>query len=691
MPERIYTRKDSLTENLHGIQVPDPYRWLEGDPDSSELRSWLTKQADRSSRYFKSIPIRNTLRDEFKKIFDRDSISIPTPRQGKYFYEKRKANEDMAVLYVKEGMDGTARVLINPNTLSPDKTTVLSDWDASRDGKFLVYALSQSGNDRNELRVMDVESGKDIDEAVPDSLYPEINTWNLDGTGFWYSCRDPRISESEARLHRRIFFHRLGTPIKEDTLVWGEDFPKDCLFWVRLSSDGRYLAGVAYGREEGKEWTEIYAKDLRQEQDFILVVKRIPGSLFYSGRIHRDRLYVLTNHDAPKWKLMATDIASALGGKPQFADVLPEVEDVLENCVPVGDKLFATYLHDVHTVMREYALDGRLVREIPLPTLGTAGGFSLEEEGDELFYVFSSFVYPPTVYRLDLRTGETEVVEKLRATFDTSKIETKQVWYESKDGTKVPMFVVHRKGIKQDGTNPCLLYGYGGFNVDLSPSYMSTTVPFIERDGVFAIANLRGGGEFGKEWHEAGMRKNKQNVFDDFIAGAEYLISEKYTSSARLAVMGGSNGGLLVAATLVQRPDLVGAAVCRVPVTDMLRYHLLHGDEGVHWIPEYGDPDDPDMFRYLLSYSPYHNVKDGEQYPAILITTSDGDDRVHPFHSYKLAARLEEANTSDKPILMRVETKAGHSGAAAISRSIEEDADVWSFIFDQLGMIESQA
>lgn len=686
MQQRITTRKEELAEELHGITVKDPYRWLEGDPDSPELRAWLNAQAERASDYFKNIPVRDEIRDQLKRLFERDSVCQPTPREGRYFYEKRKADEDLAILYVKEGLGGTPKVLINPNTLSSDKTAVLTDWEPTRDGKRLMYELSYSGNDKSELRVMDVDSGKDLEEIIPDDIYPEMDAWNVDGTGFWYSRRDPNAPISEAKLNRRIFFHRIGTPVAEDELVWGTELAKENIVWVRLSDDGRFLMGGIYGQEDGKEWYEIHLRDLTNDKGFVPVVTRTPGSVF-SGKMHRDTLYVLTNHEAPNWKLMATKLEDAIAGTPKFKDVIPEGNDIIEEYEIVGDRLFVTFLHNVHTVMKEYSLDGKLVRDIGLPTIGKAGGFTSEPEGEELFYGFNSFVYPPTIYRLDLSTNATETLEQLKVTFDTEQFMTEQVWYPSKDGTKIPMFLVHRKDLKRVGNAPTLLYGYGGFDVSLRPSFVTNIVPFIERGGIYALANLRGGGEFGKEWHDAGRRKNKQNVFDDFIAAAEFLIREKYTDSNHLAINGGSNGGLLVAATMVQRPDLVRAVVCQVPVADMIRYHLHNG--GVHWIPDYGNPDDPDMLPYLLEYSPYHNLKDGEKYPATLIATSDGDDRVHPSHAYKFAARLEEANASGNPILMRVELKAGHSGAYAISRMVEEDADIWAFIFDQLGMIQS--
>lgn len=678
---KIETRKDDLVEELHGTKVSDPYRWLEGDPNEPELHDWLTKQADVASTYFSSLPIRNVLRDEFKELAEYDSFGHIIPRSGRYFYTRRGAKQDMSILYVREGLSGEERVLIDPNTLSSDKTTVLSGWAPSRNGKWLVYGLSKSANDKRDLHVLNVDTSETLPDLVPDGLYPSMDAWNADSTGFWYIRRDPEAPENEPKFHKRIYFHTVGTDLEEDTYVWGKGFVREWRPSTSLSHDGKYQIGIIYGQEGGESWCEIYIREADSDSDFRLVVKRVPGAEC-DGHIHRDRLYVSTNDGAPRWKLMATSVEQSLAGKPEFTDVLSEREDVLQNFKFVGDKLFAEYIHNVQSIIAEYSLTGELIKNIDLPGIGTVAGFSGEAEGKELFYSFTSFAYPPTIFRMELEAGESEVFHKTRATFDIEEVVTEQVWFASKDGTNIPMFLVHRKDFRKDGNNPTMLYGYGGFNISLRPAYTTNPIPLIQRGGIYVVVNLRGGGEFGREWHEAGMKKNKQNVFDDFIAAAEYLVSEKYTSKEKLAIMGGSNGGLLVSAVETQRPDLMQAVVCRVPVADMLRYHLHHG--GRHWIPDFGDPGNADMFAYLFGYSPYHHVKDGEKYPATLIMTSDGDDRVHPLHAYKLAAHLQEANASVSPILMRVEMKAGHGGAHAVSRAVEQEADMWSFVFDQL-------
>jgi prolyl oligopeptidase len=679
----IETRKDDLVEKLHGINMTDPYRWLEGDPNEPELHKWLTKQANTASDYFSSLPIRNVLRDELKKLAEFESFGTPLVRANRYFYTRREPKQDMPVLYVREGINGVERILIDPNTLSADKTTVLTGWVPSRNGKLIVYGLSKSGNDKRDLHVLNVDAGNTLSDVIAEEVYPYMSAWNADSTGFWYIRRDPDAPESELKFNKRLYFHTIGDSTDEDRYVWGKGFAKECQPSVKLSDDGKYLLGTIFGQEEGENWTELYVKETSAESDFMLVVKRVPGAE-HGGHIHRDKLYIVTNDGAPHYKLMATSIDKSLSGSPEFTDILPETNDLLAEFKFIGEKLFVEYTHNVQSVINEYSLTGELLRTVELPDIGTAGGMSALAEGKELFYSFTSFAYPPTIFRMDLLSGNSTVFHKVKATFDTDELTTEQVWYTSKDGTKIPMFLIYKKGLEKKGENPTMLYGYGGFDISLRPAYTVNPIPLIMRGGIYAIANLRGGGEFGREWHEAGMKKNKQNVFDDFIAAAEYLISENYTSKEKLAVMGGSNGGLLVAALEVQRPDLVQAVVCRVPVADMLRYHLHHG--GRHWIPDYGDPDDAEMFKYLLGYSPYHNITDGEKYPATLIMTSDGDDRVHPLHAYKLTARLQEANASAKPIMMRVEMRAGHSGAQSISRAVEQEANVWSFVFDQLGV-----
>jgi len=661
----------------------DDFLWLE-ETDTPESQAWITAQAKRADEYLHKLPGRDALRDELKNLIERDSEQIPRPRARKYFFAKRLAKEDLPSVYVKESLTSEPRKLIDANTLSPDKTTTLSGWTPSWDARHILYELSTSGNDKKSLHVLSVETGENLPEVISDDVYPDRGMWSADSRGFWYTRRDPSAPSNEAKFHKRVFFHALGTDIKEDKLVFGEGQARETWPAVWNSSDGRYVMAELHGQEHGEEWSEVYVQDTHApDTKFTCVLPREPG-VSYDAQIHRGRIYVVTNKEAPHKKIISATAQGLLAGTHAFETLVREEDSLLESVALVGGRIFVTRIRNASSVLEEYTLDGLKSREVSLPTLGSIAAMTCEPEGRELFFSFSSFAYPLSFFRIELESGEVKQIYQVEAKFAVESLVTEQVWCTSKDGTRVPMFLVHKTDLKKDGTNPAMLYGYGGFDISLLPSFNAFIVPFVERGGVYAVANLRGGGEFGKAWHDAGRQKNKQNVFDDFIAAAEYLVSENYTTNKRLGIMGGSNGGLLVAATITQRPHLVAVAIPRVPVADMLRFHLHHG--GRHWIPDYGNPDDPDMAKYLLTYSPYHNVRDGEQYPATLVMTAEGDDRVHPLHSYKLAARLMEANASSHPILLRVELKAGHSGAGAASRAVEQEADMWSFVFEQLGV-----
>ena len=666
----------------------DPYRWMEKN-DTPRVQKWLKAQAKRTDEYFQSRPNRDELAERFEELFAIDTVPVPYGYGSNYFTRKRMAGQDMSVLYVQKGLKGKPRVVLDPNTFSKDKSVTLSGWAPSRDGSLLVYGLSKAGNDKKSLHVMDIKTGRKFSDVIPDDYYPHFNAWNRDKSGFWYTKHDPREPMEEAKLYQRLYYHKLGTAWQDDPIVFGEGLDKENLIGGGPSgTGGRYFMVSVYGqdKETDRGWSEVYLRDTKDpEGKFVRIVDRKPGTRCWA-EIHGKNLYFTSNQDAPRWRLLVMSIKRALSGRGKPRVFLPEGKGTIESTFFIGNRLFVDTLENVHTVLREYDMKAKLVREIPLPTIGSVDSYTFQKRKNELFFAFTSFAVPKTVYRFDLKTNKLKVFAQAEAGFDTSLMETKQVWYPSKDGTKIPMFLVYQKGLKLDGNRPTVLYGYGGFNISLTPSFMKGVVPFLEHGGVYAIANLRGGGEFGQEWHEAGMQKNKQNVFDDFAWAAKWLISSGYTQKDRLLIEGGSNGGLLTMVTITQNPNLVAAAIASVPVTDMLRFHLFFG--GVYWIPDYGDPDDPDMREYLLSYSPYHNVRNGEHYPAILIITSDNDDRVHPMHSYKMAARLQKANASDNPIYLRVELKAGHGGASAISKFVEQSADKWSFIFDQLGITE---
>jgi prolyl oligopeptidase len=669
----------------------DPYRWLE-DSASPRVQEWLGVQAEVAETYFAATPLRQALKDEFSTLFATTAVGMPVGRNGLYFFTKRAPHEEMPVLYIQEGLHGQPRVLIDPVTLSPDKTAILVGWYPSRDGKRLAYEVSQAGNDQNDIRIMDVTSGMNLLDYISDETYPCFEWWSNDGNGFWYTKRDHRVvlenPTLEAKLYSRLYYHVLGTSPMSDVLVFGEGFERDNRISAITSDDGRYLKVDVYGQDavSQKRWNEIYVCDmLHESRDFVKVVNRNPG-YENTARMHRGVLYIISNDGAPRFQVLSAPIDALLLGQAQPTICVAEGSGTIEDLVLIADALFIGTLENVHSVVRRYDLTGRFEVEIPLPTLGSVTGFTGQREGHEVFFSFQSFAVPNSVYHLDVVTGKVTLFAQTGAGFDTSQIETKQLWCTSKDGTQVPMFVVYKRGLELTGDNPTMLYGYGGFDVSLKPSFMKTIIPFLRRGGVYVIANLRGGGEFGREWHEAGMQYKKQNVFDDFAAAAQFLIASGYTRKERLAIQGGSNGGLLTMATITQHPELVQAAVAAVPVTDMLRYHLFYG--GLFWIPDYGDPDDLAMRAYLKGYSPYHAVREGLEYPAVLITTSDSDDRVHPMHSYKMAARLTEANTSKYPIILRVEKKAGHGGASAVSKLIATQADLWAFVCKELGVTE---
>ncbi len=685
------TQRVEVIDILHGQPVGDSYRWLE-DIDSDEVRQWLDEENIYTRSVLDKFPMRDSLKKEFDSLFREETISVPHPKNGYYFFMKRKADEDFSVLYVKNSLTGKARALVDPNKISKERgfTVNFEGYSFSKDASFITYGLSEAANDKRNLHVMNVKTGEDLEDVIPGDLYPGVGSWSADNKGFWYTRRAENIPEGEEKFHRKLYYHLLGTSFQEDKLIFGENLAKEDTPSAKSSTDGNYLLVLVHISSEPTRRTELYLLDLfNLDKGFTPIIKDTKANTdaYFLGKIHRNFLYIHTNFNTPKWKIQRVAISDVDKGIDVWETVISEHEDrLIEDFSVTGDTLFVTTLENVHSVLREYTLEGIFKREISFPTLGTSSSVIAEGEGDEGFFTFNSFAYPPAVFKIDFSDGSIMLVEQQKVAFDTSTIESEQVWYELKDKTKVPMFLIHKKGIKKDEKNPVVLYGYGGFNIKLLPNFMKTIIPFLERGGIFAIANIRGGGEFGTAWHTAGIKSQKQNTFDDFIAAAEWLIENKYTNSEQLAISGGSNGGLLVGAVMTQRPELIKAVVMSVPVVDMLRYHLFHG--GRHWIPDYGSAEDKDMFSYLLGYSPYHNVKDGTNYPATLIVTSDQDDRVHPGQAFKMAARLQEANASENPILLRVERKAGHSGAVDVSRYIDKAVDEWSFLFSQLGVSE---
>lgn len=675
----------SVVDRVHNIHITDPYRWLEDE--SRKTSNWIKEQNRYTKSLIDKISVRKKLKQQLQKIYKIDSFGIPVPRSNRYFFMDRKGSEDLGVLYVQEGLKGKPRILIDQNKLSKDKTTTLQSWSISWDGKLLAYSLSEASNDQASIYVMDVDTGKKLADVIPAELYPSRGvTWKTDNSGFWYTRRHPSAPKGEERFHQKLYFHNLGSNFKDDPLIFGEDLAKEDTPSANVSKDGHFLLVTVYFSSSKKEKTELYLKDLNDiKSDFIPIVEEI-DSLFF-GSIYKDTILVFTNYKAPKWKIMSFKIKDAEKGIKNWKTIIPEDKNYIVNRYAiVQDYLFVEILEDVHSLLKIYDLDGKFIKELTLPAIGSIDVLTGEEDGKELFFNFSSYLIPNTIYRYDIKSKQVSEFKKVKLDLNDKQFSVKQAWYSSKDGTKIPMFIVHKKSLKLNGDNPTLLYGYGGFNINITPGFNRTIVPFLEDGGIYAEAILRGGGEFGEEWHKAGMKNKKQNVFDDFIAAGKWLTKNKYTNPTKLALFGWSNGGLLVGSTIIQRPELAKVAIIGAPVLDMLRYHLLHG--GRHWIQEYGSAENEKEFKYLLKYSPYHNVKEGEKYPALLILTADKDDRVHPMHAFKMTARLQQANGSGNPILIRIETKAGHSGAAPIYKFVDQYSDMYSFIYWQLGMIK---
>jgi prolyl oligopeptidase len=680
------TQKIKVTEELFGHTISDPYRWLE-DTESMEVLSWLDVQSAYSRSVLDSLPQRESLRQEFGRLYREETLGFPHPCKGRYFFMKRKADEDHSVLYVQEGLSGDPRILVDPNIISKEKGHPVSlyGYSVSKDATLITYNLSETSNDQKTMYVMNVDTGETLNDRIPAELYPAGSSWSVDNKGFWYSRRMEHVPAGEEKFHRKLYYHALGSSYTGDTLVYGEHLAKEDSVSAGATYDGRYLVVHVRISSEKSRRTEIYLKDLVSEAaDFLPVVRDVRSDVdsYFSGMVRGDYFYIETDYQAPHGTIVRFPLTDIGKGMAAWQSVIPEHKERIISWISIiGDKLFVITMEDVHSVLREYSHSGEFRRVIEFPTTGTCNGVGGEVEGTEAFFAFDSFTYPHTIFRIDFTTDIVAVFKRQDVSIDVDAIAAEQVWFTSKDGTKVPMFLVYKKGLERNGKNPTVLYGYGGFNISMEPAFMKSIIPFLERGGLYVVTNLRGGGEFGEMWHQAGTKKNKQNTFDDFIAAIEWLIAHDYTDSAHVCISGDSNGGLLVGAVMTQRPDLVKAVIMGVPVVDMLRYHLFHG--GRHWIPDWGSPEDPEMFEYLLGYSPYHNVREGVEYPATMIVTSDKDDRVHPGQAFKMTARLQAVNTTN-PILLRLKRNAGHGGASDVSRWIDEDVDRWSFIFWQL-------
>jgi len=673
-------RKGDVVDDYHGTKVADPYRWME-DVDSPETREWVAAENKLTFGYLDAIPGREAIRARLTALWDYERYTVPFVRGGRTFFTRNTGLQPQNVLYVIDPAGGEPRMLLDPNTLSADGTVALAAQRASMDGRWLAYGVSTAGSDWQEWRVREVATAKDTDDVLKWIKFTNT-AWTADGAGFYYSRYDPPAPGSElkaANYYEKLCYHRLGTPQSADPVVYRRDDHKEWEFTPEVTDDGRYL--VITVRAGSDRRNLVFYRDLQAKDATVVeLVKEFTSSFTF---IDNDGpvFYFRTDQGAPRGRVVAID-ASRPAAVPR--EVVPEQAQALTRVSLVHDTLVAVYLKDATTAVRLFHLDGSDAGAIALPGLGSAMGFGGRRHDTETYYSFSGFATPGTIYRYDFATGKSAVFRQPRFGADLDRYETKQVFYVSKDGTRVPMFLSYRKGLKLDGTNPALLYGYGGFDIPMTPNFSVPNLAWMELGGVYAVANLRGGGEYGEAWHEAGMLKNKQNVFDDFIAAAEYLIANRYTSKQKLAIFGGSNGGLLVGAVLNQRPDLFGAACPAVGVMDMLRFDKF--TVGWGWVSDYGSASDPAMFPVLLKYSPLHNVKPGTHYPPTLITTADHDDRVVPSHSFKYAAAMQAAQAGDAPILIRIETRAGHGGGRPTAKLINDATDRIAFLVKSLGI-----
>jgi prolyl oligopeptidase len=676
------TRTEDVVETIHGIEVHDPYRWLESG-DSAEVKSWTEDQNRRMRESLDAVPGRKWLEARLWQWQETGSLGAPVVRgkgpRARLFYTRRAGKQNQPVLYVREGRSGKDRVLLDVNQLAADGTQALDWWYPSEDGALLAYGVSSSGNENSTLRVREVASGRDRLDTIPHARACSL-AWLPASDGFYYTHYPTpgTVPAGEEPYHRHVFFHRLGSDPAADTKIFGDGLGLSSWPNVQLSPDGRWLAVEV---SQGWSKSEIFLLDTQKHQPPVPVVTG-RDAIFNLVDVLDDRLYVVSNENASRYQLWQVDPQKP--EREHWELLIPEADDTLESVVAAKDKLVALYLKDASSRVRVYSRQGKFLREIALPGLGTVSTVHGRHDQRDVYLPFTSFLTPTKILHDDLVTGKTTVWQELTAPVDTTQFEVEQARFPSKDGTLVPMFLVHKKGLVRDGKNPTLLYGYGGFNVSLTPGFAAWVGPFIERGGVYAVANLRGGGEYGEAWHRAGMLGNKQNVFDDFAAAAEYLIREKITSAEHLAISGRSNGGLLVAAAITQHPQLFKAAVAGVPLTDMVRYHLLQIAR--LWIPEYGSAENPAELPFLFAYSPYHHVKNGTAYPATLVFSAESDTRVDPMHARKFAARLQAATSSKAPILLRIEGKAGHGAGKPLAKIIAQYTDEFSFLFAELGI-----
>ena len=672
------TRKIEVVDDYNGKKVTDPYRWLE-DANSTQTQAWVEEQNKVTFKFLREIPVREEVRQRLTKLWDYERYGVPFKEGGRYFFTKNTGLQNQSPIYTTKRLDQTPTLLLDPNTLSTDGTVSLSGYAISEDGKYMAYGVQTSGSDWIEWHVRDIETTKDLPDKIEWSKFSGAS-WSKDNKGFFYSrydTGDEKTRLQTANYFHKVYYHTLGKPQSDDVLVYERKDQKEWNFGAEVTDDGKFVIirvghgtspkdGIFYRLASGGPVVELFQPD-QASYDFI----GNEGTVFYFR----------TDRDAPRRRVIAVDTTKSTETPKE---IVAQADQALDAANFVGNKFVCSYLQDAKTQVRIFDRDGKKTGEVPLPGIGTATGFGGKPNNPETFYSFTGFTRPTTIYRYDVATGENKLVFQPKVDFNPDDYITEQVFFTSKDGTKVPMFLTYKKGLKKDGQNATYLYAYGGFGISITPTFSASNLTWLELGGVYAVANLRGGGEYGEAWHEAGMKKNKQNVFDDFIGAGEWLIANKYTSTPKLAIGGGSNGGLLVGAVLTQRPDLFGAALPAVGVMDMLRFQKF--TIGWAWTSDYGSADDPEMFAYLRGYSPYHNLKPGTKYPATMVTTSDHDDRVVPAHSYKFAAELQADQAGPAPVLIRIETKSGHGAGRPIAKIIEESADRWAFLWRELGM-----
>ncbi len=673
------TRTVDLVEELHGVPVADPYRWLE-QGEAPEVRRWVKAQNDFTRSLLEGREGRDYLRSRLSELLSIGTITPPRVRNGRYFFIRRDGrDQDQPVLYVRDGVDGRDRAVIDPNAMSKDGTIAIDWWYPSRDGTLVAYGVSTRGDEKSTLKIIEVESGEHLPDRIAHTRYCSL-AWLPGGSGFYYT-RYPAPGEvppGEGDYNRHLFLHRLGDDPAADRKIFGDGRRPEDMIDVDLSPDGRHLVIMV---QEGWRRSDLYVRDLTRDDDGLLTIAEGIDALF-TGEVIDGTLYLRTNWKASRYRLLAVDLERP--AQDQWRTLIPERESVLSQARIVGDRIVTLDIENASSRVRVFAADGRPLREIALPALGTVDQISGQHDGGEAFFDFSSYGMPPAVLRYDVAGDEVDVWSRIEAPVNLDEFEVKQVFYRSKDGRRISMFVMHRREIDLDGSHPALLYGYGGFNISLTPRFSPSRVVWLERGGIYAEANLRGGGEYGEEWHRAGMLENKQKVFDDFTAAADWLVARRYTTCDRLAIMGGSNGGLLVGAALTQRPEMFRAVVCMVPLLDMVRYENFRIAR--LWAPEFGSASDAEQFRWLHAYSPYHRVEKGTAYPAILIGSAEHDSRVDPMHARKMVARLQASSGSALPVLLRMETEAGHGAGKPVSKMIDASTDVWTFLFWQLGL-----